>query len=231
MVSVGHWASSCDKFALPFCMEVHTHAHEIAVACQVGKFIAYETVTFGMNVHSVQNTLWDIAAYYRAIGCRGPFSSNAQVTTVIQEALEAEALEFTNLEWGAVDNTSFAGNFWIVRTTGIFFQFWRLYCKELQKRELELSILLAAGHTTVTLPQNETITQPTLPTSSRLGMKIVEQHRSESVTKELHQQGVNFARKRIGKRPASDRKRGPLCTNQVNSLTTRHYSTDHLHHS
>ena len=31
MVSVDHWSAFCDKFALPFCMEVHTQAHEMAV--------------------------------------------------------------------------------------------------------------------------------------------------------------------------------------------------------
>jgi len=181
IVSVDHWAAFCDKFALPFCpsaAQMHSQAHKLSVARQVAKFIAYETVTFNMNVHSVVQGLAGVSAYCRAIGYPDPFSPNIPVTTAIQEALEAEALEFTNLDWGAV-NTSFAGNFWIVRTTEISFRFWRFYCKELQKRELELAALLTTDNFTIALPQNVTTTQPALPTSSKLGMKVAELQHEE----------------------------------------------------
>ena len=203
----------CDKFALPFFMETQTDAHKEAVACQVDKFIVYETITFEVNVHSVLKRLWDIAAYHRAIGCHDPFSPNVQVTTVIENALEAEALDLTDLSWGAVTDVSyafrrlpvntttrqashssqtqiselFAGNFWIVRATGAFFEFWRLYCKNLKERELELVMLLGAGHITAALPRNGNVTQSTLPTSSKLGTKTAEQQCNEAVTAQYSQ--------------------------------------------
>ena len=51
---------------------------------------------------------------------------------------------------------------------------------------------MAAGHNTVTLPQNKTVTQPALPTSSRLGARIAEQPRSESVTAQYSQNEHGF---------------------------------------
>ena len=104
-------------------------------------------------------------------------AANGTVDTTLQprcRRLECERL----LDWGAV-NTSFAGNFWIVRTTEISFRFWRFYCKELQKRELELAALLTTDNFTITLPQNVTTTQPALPTSSKLGMKVAELQHEE----------------------------------------------------
>ena len=194
-------------------METQTDAHKEAVACQVDKFIVYETITFEVNVHSVLKRLWGIAAYHRAIGCHDPFSPNVQVTTVIENALEAEALDLTDLSWGAVTDVSyafrrlpvntttrqashssqtqiselFAGNFWIVRATGAFFEFWRLYCKNLKERELELVMLLGAGHITAALPRNGNVTQSTLPTSSKLGTKTAEQQCNEAVTAQYSQ--------------------------------------------
>jgi len=53
VLSCDHWGAFCDKFALPFFMETQTDAHKEAVACQVDKFIVYETITFEVNVHSV----------------------------------------------------------------------------------------------------------------------------------------------------------------------------------